>query len=121
MHLIETNPFYSLERLGITPIGNYIDYNAGPITIKLNCDERIIEISTTDDWKDLMPLFIEEAMTVWRFDDNHLIKLNDLRYNIRYNIVMLEKYLTYIITIKKRKKERLRMANCIEVYAFNEG
>jgi hypothetical protein len=62
MLLIETNPFYSLERLGISPMDNSIDYNAGPITIKLNCNEQVIELSTTGDWKDLMPLFLEEAM-----------------------------------------------------------
>jgi hypothetical protein len=58
------NPFAALERFGYLDEDNFINYSAGPIKLRVDCDSRLITAQTTPEWIDLFIFFKETVKPV---------------------------------------------------------
>ena len=72
----------------------------GPIDIELNVYERIIIIKTTYDWKDLITKIKPIIIEAWGCKNEDIIQCGSTKYQIDYDIELLEKYLTRNIILK---------------------
>ena len=94
--MINNNFLYS-ERLGDFETDNLLQYEAGPINIRISGWDETIHISTTEKWKKLLPEALEIAKLAWEIKDEQIDKIDDKNIKIKYNFNNLKLYISHTI------------------------
>ena len=91
------NPFFFTERIIGFDSDNKIFYYAGPIHIGISCWSEKIYIKTNDQWKILIPYFIEACKGAWEVIDSQIIFVSDTEIEISLNYKTLKLYIEHSI------------------------
>lgn len=94
----QRNPFVGMERFGYVEEDNFINYSAGPVALRLDCDLHIITAQIPPEWVDFFPFFKKTAQAVWGYAEADVVLSTPYELHIKYNLLILENYLDYTIT-----------------------
>ncbi len=85
--------FWGTERIIGYTTDNLINYNAGPIQIRVLGWTKEIEISTSEKYKHLLNDFLSTAKEVWEFNDTNIVQKNELCFIIKFDLKIICNFL----------------------------
>lgn len=96
---MDKNNFIVCERHhGLSKHDNDISYNIASIKIVLNTSNNTILVHNTASIKINMEPLISILKEVWEFNDSDIKKISSEEFIIKYDINIINNYLSYIIT-----------------------
>lgn len=77
---------------------NCLDYNAGPIRIKIDGHAKVITLTpTTPQWAPCLEDILPAAMDAWEFNESHILKKTSSEIVIQYDLEIVSNYIEFSI------------------------